>query len=177
VIVGFFFTRELKVKDLMPVLSSSAVTTGMIMLIIGTASAFGRLLTLMNLPEALVNFVVENNVGAAMFLFIINIAMLIIGTFMELNATILILAPILLPIAKTLSIDPVHLGAIMVVNMTFGLLTPPLGVLLFMACGIANIKFNVICREILPFLFVAVAVIFVVTYFPWTAMWLVKVLI
>ena len=177
VIVGFFFTRELKLRDLMPILSSSAVTTGMIMIIIGTASAFGRLLTLMNLPEALVNFVVENNVGASMFLLIINIAMLIIGTFMELNATILILAPILLPIAKALAIDPIHLGAIMVVNMTFGLLTPPLGVLLFMACGIAKIKFNVICREILPFLIVAVAVIFIVTYFPWTAMWLVKVLV
>ena len=163
-------------KDLPAVLTSSAVTTGMIMLIIGAASAFGRLLTIMNLPEALVTFVIENQVGATVFLLIINVAMLIIGTFMELNATLLILAPILLPIAKTLGIDPVHLGAIMVVNMTFGLLTPPLGVLLFMACNIANIKFNVICREIFPFLVVAVAVIFIVSYCPWTAMWLVRAL-
>jgi C4-dicarboxylate transporter DctM subunit len=174
VIVGFFFTRELKICDLPAILTGSAVTTAMVMLIIATASAFGRLLTLLQFPAALVNFVVENNVNAMMFLFIINVAMLIIGTFMELNATILILAPILLPIAKTLGIDPVHLGIIMVVNMTFGLLTPPLGVHLFVSCGIAKIKFDVICREVYPFLLVAVAVIFVVTYIPQTAMWLVK---
>ncbi len=174
VIVGFFFTRELKICDLPAILTGSAVTTAMVMLIIATASAFGRLLTLLQLPAALVNFVVENNVNAIMFLFIINVAMLIIGTFMELNATILILAPILLPIAKTLGIDPVHLGIIMVVNMTFGLLTPPLGVHLFVSCGIAKIKFDAICREVYPFLLVAVAVIFVVTYIPQTAMWLVK---
>jgi C4-dicarboxylate transporter DctM subunit len=174
VIVGFFFTRELKLEDLPKILTGSAVTTAMVMLIIATASAFGRLLTLLELPAALVNFVVENNVNAMMFLLIINIAMLIIGTFMELNATILILAPILFPIAKALGIDPVHLGIIMVVNMTFGLLTPPLGVHLFVACGIAKVKFDVICREIYPFLLVAISVIFIVSYFPQTAMWLVK---
>lgn len=174
VIVGFFFTRELKITDLPGILTSSTVTTAMIMLIIATASSFGRLLTLLELPAALVNFVVENNVSAMMFLLIINLAMLIIGTFMELNATILILAPILLPIANTLGIDPVHLGIVIVVNMTFGLLTPPLGVNLFVACGIAKIKFNVICREIFPFLIVAVVVIFIVTYIPQTGMWLVK---
>jgi C4-dicarboxylate transporter DctM subunit len=128
----------------------------------------------LELPSALVNLVIENNVSAMMFLFVINIVMLIAGTFMELNATILILAPILLPISKTLGIDPVHLGIIMVVNMTFGLLTPPLGVHLFVACGIAKIKFDVICREILPFLVLAVIVIFIVTYIPQTGMWLVK---
>jgi C4-dicarboxylate transporter DctM subunit len=174
VIVGFFFTRELKLADLPSILTSSAVTTAMVMLIIATASAFGRLLTLLELPSELVNLVVENNVSAMMFLFVINIVMLIAGTFMELNATILILAPILLPISKTLGIDPVHLGIIMVVNMTFGLLTPPLGVHLFVACGIAKIKFDVICREILPFLMLAVIVILIVTYIPQTAMWLVK---
>jgi C4-dicarboxylate transporter DctM subunit len=174
VIVGFFFTRELKLGDLPQILTGSAVTTAMVMLIIATASAFGRLLTLLELPAALVNLVIENNVSAMMFLLVINIVMLIAGTFMELNATILILAPILLPISKTLGIDPVHLGIIMVVNMTFGLLTPPLGVHLFVACGIAKIKFDVICREILPFLLLAVVVIFIVTYIPQTGMWLVK---
>ena len=174
VIVGFFFTRELKLADLPSILTGSAVTTAMVMLIIATASAFGRLLTLLELPAALVNLVIENNVSAMMFLLVINIVMLIAGTFMELNATILILAPILLPISKTLGIDPVHLGIIMVVNMTFGLLTPPLGVHLFVACGIAKIKFDVICREILPFILLAVAVIFIVTYFPQTGMWMVK---
>lgn len=175
VIVGFFFTRELKLADLPAVLTSSAVTTAMIMMIIATASSFGRLLTLLELPAELVNFVVENNVSAMMFLLIINIAMLIIGTFMELNATILILAPILLPIANTLGIDPIHLGIIIVVNMTFGLLTPPLGVNLFVSCGIAKIKFDEICREIYPFLLVAVAVVFIVTYIPQASMWLVKI--
>jgi C4-dicarboxylate transporter DctM subunit len=173
-IVGFFFTRELKIADLPGVLTSSTVTTAMIMLIIATASSFGRLLTLLELPAALVNFVVENNVSAMVFLLIINLAMLVIGTFMELNATILILAPILLPIANALGIDPIHLGIIIVVNMTFGLLTPPLGVNLFVSCGIAKIKFDELCREIYPFLAVAVVVVFIVTYIPQASMWLVK---
>lgn len=175
-VVGFFLTRELKLKDMVGVLSSSAVTTAMVMLIVATATGFGRILTLLHLPAEMVNLVVENNVGPVMFLLIINVTMLIIGTFMELNATILILAPILLPIATALKIDPVLLGVIMVVNMTFGLLTPPLGVHLFMGCGIANIKFDAICKEIVPFLVIAVIVILIVTYVPDVTMFLVRLL-
>ena len=175
VIVGLFFTKELKWSDFPEVLLSSAITTAMILIINATASAFGRMLTLAQLPLAMVNFVTENQIGANMFLLFINVAMLIIGTFMELNASILILAPILVPIAQTLGIDLIHLGIIMVVNMTFGLLTPPLGIHLFMSCGLAKVKFSEIVREIWPFIGVAVVVILITTYIPATGMWLVQI--
>jgi C4-dicarboxylate transporter DctM subunit len=175
-LVGFFLTRELKLKDIPVILKNTAVTTAMVMMIIATATAFGRILTLAQLPAMLVRIVTENNVGPIMFLLIINIAMLIIGTFMELNATILILAPILVPIAQKLGVDLVHLGIIMVVNMTFGLLTPPLGTHLFMGCGIAKIKFDSILREIWPMILVAVVVILLVTYIPETSMVLIKLI-
>ena len=110
-----------------------------------------------------------------MYLLFINVAKLIIVTFMELNASILILAPILVPIAQTLGIDLIHLGIIMVVNMTFGLRTPPLGIHLFMSCGLAKVKFSEIVREIWPFIGVAVVVILITTYIPATGMWLVQI--
>jgi C4-dicarboxylate transporter DctM subunit len=175
VIVGLFFTKELKWSDFPEVLLGSAVTTSMILIINATASAFGRLLTLEQLPRVMVDFVTANDIGQVLFLLIINVAMLIIGTFMELNAAILILSPILVPIAQTLGIDLIHLGIIIVVNMTFGLLTPPLGIHLFMSCGLAKIKFSEIVREIWPFIGVAVIVILITTYIPATGMWLVHV--
>jgi C4-dicarboxylate transporter DctM subunit len=175
VIVGLFLTKELKWSDFPGVLLNSAVTTSMILIINATASAFGRLLTLEQLPKLMVDFVTNNDIGLVLFLLFINIAMLIIGTFMELNAAILILAPILVPIAQKLGIDLIHLGIIIVVNMTFGLLTPPLGIHLFMSCGLAKVKFSEIVREVWPFVGIAIIVILITTYIPATGMWLVQV--
>jgi C4-dicarboxylate transporter DctM subunit len=177
VFVGFFLTKELKLRSLIGILTKSVTAMTMIMLIVATATAFGRLLTLAQLPASLVNFVVQNNVSPIVFLLFINGVMLIVGTFMELNATILILAPLLLPLALTMGINPVHLGVIMVVNMTFGLITPPLGVNLFVACGITKGKFDGIVREIWPFIAVAFITILIVTYVPNVSMFLINVLI
>lgn len=176
VIVGFFVTRELKVKDLPQILKESAVTTSTIMLIIATAGLFGRLLTLERLPFVLVEMIKQSNMSKFMFLLVINIAMLFLGTFMELNASILILTPVLLPIAKTMGIDLIHLGVIIVVNMTFGLLTPPLGVHLFVGSSIANIKLEEVIKEILPFLAIGILVILITTYWPELAVGMVKLI-
>lgn len=175
-IVGFFITRELKVKNLYTILKESAVTTSTIMIIIAIAGLFGRLLTLERLPFVLVEWIQQSNMGPFAFLLLINIVMLILGTFMELNATILILTPVLLPIAKAMGIDLVHLGVIIVVNMTFGLLTPPLGVHLFIGSGMAGIKLEDVAKEILPFLLVAIIVILITTYLPSVSVGLVNIL-
>jgi len=146
------------------------------MIIIATAGLFGRLLTLERLPFVLVDLIEKSNVSPFMFLLMINIAMLILGTFMELNAAILILTPVLLPIAKAMGINLVHLGAIIIVNMTFGLITPPLGVHLFLGSGLAGIKLEDVAKEILPFLGVAIAVILITTYLPSLSIGLVDLL-
>lgn len=165
-IVGFFVTKEMKFDSMIRVLKESAVTSCTIMIIIGTAGLFGRLFTLERLPFILVDIIQRSNIGPLMFLLAINIAMLILGTFMELNASILILTPVLLPIAKTLGIDLVHLGVIIVVNMTFGLITPPLGVNLFVGSKIGDVKVEEVIKEIWPFIAACVLVILLTTYVP-----------
>ncbi|CDZ75345.1 C4-dicarboxylate transporter permease large protein [Peptoniphilus sp. ING2-D1G] len=165
-IIGFLVTKKLNVKSLLDGLKDSAVTCATILIIIGTAGLFGRLLTMERLPQVLTSFVVENDVTTVQFLLFLNIVMLFLGTFMELNATILILTPVVLPIAKSLGIDPVHMGAIMVVNMTYGLITPPLGINLYVASGITNIKVEETIKEIWPFIITGIMVILATTFLP-----------
>jgi C4-dicarboxylate transporter DctM subunit len=175
-LVGLVLTRELKMSEIPKILQESAVTSGMVMFLVAMASAFGRILTMKRLPAHLVNAVTEMDLSPIMFLLILNLAMLVIGTFMELNATLLILGAILAPVAKALNIDLVHFGVIMVVNMTFGLITPPLGIHLFLGCGISGIKFDELLPKIWPFIFTAIGIILLVTYFPPISMFLVGVM-
>lgn len=170
--VGVFITRELTWARLRDVLVRSVATASTIMFIIAAASAFGKMLTVAQLPAALVNFITEHNVSKVAFLLIVTVILLIAGTFMDQISTVLILTPMLLPIAKELGVDPIQFGALMVVNITFGLLTPPLGVHLFMACGIAKIKFSEIVREIIPFLIACLIVILLTTFVPSVSLFL-----
>lgn len=171
-VVGVFITRELTWARLRDVLVRSVATASTIMFIIAAASAFGKMLTVAQLPAALVNFITEHNVSKVAFLLIVTVILLIAGTFMDQISTVLILTPMLLPIAKELGVDPIQFGALMVVNITFGLLTPPLGVHLFMACGIAKIKFSEIVREIIPFLIACLIVILLTTFVPSVSLFL-----
>lgn len=164
--VGVFITKELtwdRLKNIMVRSTSSAAT---IMLIIAVASAFGKMLTIGQLPATMVNFILSHDVSKGMFLLIVMVMLLIAGTFMDQISTVLILTPMLLPIATALGINPIHFGALMVVNITFGMLTPPLGVHLFMGCGIAKIKFKDIIKEMPMFLLICLVVIILTTYIP-----------
>ena len=164
--VGVFITKELtwdRLKNIMVRSTSSAAT---IMLIIAVASAFGKMLTIGQLPATMVNFILSHDVSKGMFLLIVMVMLLIAGTFMDQISTVLILTPMLLPIATALGIIPIHFGALMVVNITFGMLTPPLGVHLFMGCGIAKIKFKDIIKEMPMFLLICLVVIILTTYIP-----------
>ena len=173
-LVGVFITKELTWKRLCDVMIRSASTSATIMFIIAAASAFGKLLTVAQLPAALVNFILTHNISKGFFLLIVIIILLIAGTFMDQISTVLILTPMLLPIAQELGVDTVQFGALMVVNITFGLLTPPLGVHLFMACGIAKIKFSEILKEMIPFLVACLIVILLTTYVPAVSLFLTK---
>jgi C4-dicarboxylate transporter DctM subunit len=107
-----------------------------------------------------------------MILLLINIFLLLVGTFMETTASLIILTPVFLPLAIELGIDPIHFGAIMVLNLVIGLTTPPLGVCLFISSGIADISLERISRAIVPFLLGAIAVLLLVTYIPSLSMWI-----
>ena len=163
-LVGTLITRELTWERLKNVLVRSTSTAATIMFIMACAAAFGKMLTVGQLPAAMVNFIVSHDVSKGVFLLIVMVILLIAGTFMDQISTVLILAPMLVPIAETLGINPIHLGALMVVNITFGMLTPPLGVHLFMGCGIAKIKFEDIIKEMPMFLLICLIVIILTTF-------------
>ena len=163
-IVGLFVYRDLKAKDLYRIFGSAALTTATIMVILGTATTFGRILTLERIPTMIADFFESVAKGPIMLLILINILLLIVGCFMETNAAIIILAPIFLPIVESMGINPVHFGIVMVVNLAIGFVTPPLGVNLFVSCNVANAKLEEICKGILPILGVMILDLLLITY-------------
>lgn len=163
-IVGLFVYRDLKAKDLYRIFGSAALTTATIMVILGTATTFGRILTLERIPTMIASFFESVAKGPIMLMILINILLLIVGCFMETNAAIIILAPIFLPIVESMGINPVHFGIVMVVNLAIGFVTPPLGVNLFVACNVANAKLEEICKGILPILGVMIVDLLLITY-------------
>ena len=163
-IVGLFVYRDLKAKDLYRIFGSAALTTATIMVILGTATTFGRILTLERIPTMIADFFESVAKGPIMLMILINILLLIVGCFMETNAAIIILAPIFLPIVESMGINPVHFGIVMVVNLAIGFVTPPLGVNLFVSCNVANAKLEEICKGILPILGVMILDLLLITY-------------
>ena len=163
-IVGLFVYRDLKAKDLYRIFGSAALTTATIMVILGTATTFGRILTLERIPTMIADFFESVAKGPIMLMILINILLLIVGCFMETNAAIIILAPIFLPIVESMGLNPVHFGIVMVVNLAIGFVTPPLGVNLFVACNVANAKLEEICKGILPILGVMIVDLLLITY-------------
>lgn len=165
-IVGLFLYRELSLKSLYAILAESALVTATIMVIVGTATIFGRVLTIERIPVQLADFVMEVISNPLMLLLMINILLLIIGTFMETLAAIIILTPILLPIATSVGVNPVHFGIIMIVNLAIGMITPPVGVNLFVASRVAKLSLEKVMRSAVPFLLVMLFALLLITYIP-----------
>jgi len=164
--VGFFVYGELKIKDLPHIIIESGITTSIIMLVIANASIFGWIIAHEQIPQKVANLFLFFTHNKWLILLFINIFLLFVGTFLETTASLIILTPILLPLATSLGIEPIHFGIIMVLNLVIGLTTPPLGVCLFVACSIAHISLEKISRAIIPFLLTSIFVLFLVTYIP-----------
>lgn len=175
-VIGIFVYKELKWGDLLKIFSRSAVTTSIIMLIVAFASIFAYILTMNQVPHKLGSFITDFTESKIVFLILVNILLLITGMFIETLASIIILAPILAPVAIQFGIDPIHFGVIMVVNLAVGMVTPPVGVNLFVACQIANLRLDQIMRPIALFLVVLVINIFLISYLPFLSTWLPRVL-
>ncbi|MCI8572905.1 MAG: TRAP transporter large permease [Oscillibacter sp.] len=165
-IVGLFVYRDLKFKDLYNIFSNAALTTATVLIILGTATTFGRILTLQRIPTMIADAFTSISDSKYVLLVLINLLLLVVGCFMETNAAIIILAPIFLPIVEAAGVDPVHFGIIMVVNLAIGFVTPPLGVNLFVACNTAGAKLEEIVKGIIPILGVMIIDLLLITYIP-----------
>jgi tripartite ATP-independent transporter DctM subunit len=165
-VVGVGIYRETKIADLPRVLQKSVISSAVIMFIIANAGLFSFLITRAGIPDLIGAFLVEWLQTPALFLIGVNVALFLIGMFIETSASIIVLAPILAPVAQHFGVDPVHFGIIMVVNLALGMITPPFGVNLFAACTVAKISVDKIISRLVPFVLVILACLLVITYVP-----------
>jgi tripartite ATP-independent transporter DctM subunit len=165
-IVGMVIYREIGIKDLYTILRKSVLSSAVIMFIIANAGLFAFLITRAGVPEAIGHWLEEVLKTPAYFLLGVNAALFLIGMFIETSAAIIVLAPILAPVAVHFGIDPVHFGLIMVVNLALGMITPPFGVNLFAACTVARISLDRMIRDLVPFVLVILACLMVISYVP-----------
>lgn len=165
-VVGVVVYGEIKLPDLYNILRKSVLSSAVIMFIIANAGLFAFLITRAGVPDAIGHWLQAVLQSPAMFLLGVNAALFIIGMFIETSAAIIVLAPILAPVAMHFGIDPVHFGLIMVVNLALGMITPPFGVNLFAACTVARISLDRIVSHLIPFVLVILACLMVVTYVP-----------
>ncbi|MEX1299395.1 MAG: TRAP transporter large permease [Desulfotignum sp.] len=171
-ILGRFIYKELSFKDLVQIFVESGTTTAVLLLIIGMANIFSWILTSEQIPTRIAGAMTALTDNPYVILMIINVFLLFIGMFLEGGAAIIILAPTLLGVTSALGIDPLHFGLVMVLNIAVGLLTPPLGVCLFVVCGVTGISLGRITRAIVPFLALEMAVLILVTYIPSVILWI-----
>lgn len=171
-VVGLLIHKDLKIKDLPGILFDSTKTTAMLFFIITMAMTFAHIITLERIPHSIADLITSWNVGPIMFLLIVNILLFIAGQFMEPTAIITILAPILFPVAMALGIDPIHFGIIMVVNMEIGMITPPVGLNLYVASGITKMPLIDVTKAALPWIIAVVIGLIIVTYVPAVSLWL-----
>ena len=172
--LSFVILRTLKLRDLTSVFYRTGIASAAILFVVGTATVFGGIVTISGLPVKLGNFVFSLTDNTYILLLLINILLLIVGMFLDAGPAILIIGPILAPTMMKLGIHPLHFAIIMCVNLTVGLATPPLGLILFVASSLTKLQVLEIARELIPYLLVHIAVIFLITYLPFLSMTLPK---
>jgi C4-dicarboxylate transporter DctM subunit len=170
--VAVFVYRDIGIKQVPKVLVDAARVTVMLMFIIANALLFAHVLTTERIPQVIAEHIVAMGMAPWQFLIVVNVLLLVAGNFMEPTGIILILAPILFPIATHLGIDPIHLGIIMVVNLEIGMVTPPVGLNLFVTSGITGMSIMQVVRAALPWLSVLLLFLVLVTYVPQLSIWL-----
>ena len=169
---GAFFHRELTVKKFLKAVSTSCSTTATTMVILGCATAFCKVITIEQIPQMVTAGLMTISTNKIVLLLMINVLLLIIGCFMDTTPAILIMAPILLPVAQAIGVDPIHFGLIMVTNLAIGFITPPLGIYLFVASRIADSPMEVILKGIVPFILTMLGCLMLITFIPQIVMFL-----
>ncbi|KZK89811.1 Sialic acid TRAP transporter permease protein SiaT [Pseudovibrio sp. W64] len=164
--IGLFLYKDIAFRDLFNILAESAKTSGTILILVIMATAFGRLITIAQLPADLARSLTSFSDNPIVILLLINIVLLIVGMFMETISSIIIMTPILLPVVTALGVDPIVFGVILTVNLAIGFCTPPLGVNLFVASGISGVSIENLSKAILPFFIGMLVLLLLVTYVP-----------
>lgn len=176
-LVGFFVYRQLRIRDLWPILVQTALDTALVMFIIALSAGFGWLLAVSGLTRQLAEAIAAVSQDPLVILMLINLLLLVIGIFMEPLPALLILIPVLVPVVSAVGIDLVHFGLVMVFNLCLGLLTPPVGILLYICANFAGIKMEEVVRELTPFFVAGVVVLLLITALPQTVLWLPRLLL
>jgi C4-dicarboxylate transporter DctM subunit len=163
--------RSIGLKQLKEIAVQTAMGTGAVMLIIGTAATFADYLVTAQIPVRLAEFVIGSISSKLLFLIIVNLFLLVIGTFLEIASAIIIFMPLLLPIIQEFQIDPIHFGIIFIFNLCIGYITPPIGMSLFVCCGMfQDVKFDNLVKAMLPLFLILIIDLLIITYVPWLSL-------
>ncbi|MEX0929352.1 MAG: TRAP transporter large permease [Balneolales bacterium] len=171
-VLSVMIYREIGWSDLPSVLLKSTSTTAIVMLLIATSMSMSWVMSYENIPQNVSNALITLSDNPFVILIIINIILLSVGAFLDMTPAVLIFTPIFLPVVMELGMDPVHFGIIMVLNLSVGLCTPPVGTLLFVGCGIANVSIVKVIKPLLPIFAAMVISLMLVTFFPWISLYL-----
>ena len=167
-----FLYKEIELADIPKILLKTVETTSIVMLLIGTSKAMSWLLSYLNIPQNISIYLINLTDNVFLLLLIINILLLVVGTFMDMTPAVLIFTPILLPVVTGLGIDPLHFGIIMILNLCIGLCTPPVGSVLFLGCGIGKTSIDQLIKPLIPLYLAMIAILFLITYFPQLSLFL-----
>jgi tripartite ATP-independent transporter DctM subunit len=175
-VVTLFLTRTLRIKELPSIFIESAVQSGVILLLVGASVVFAWIITVSGLAGLVANGMMQTSDNVYILLFLANLFLFVVGMFLDAGPAVLILGPVLGPLFVAMGVDPIHFAVVMCVNVTVGLATPPMGLVLFVAASVSRERVETIARQMLPFLAVEVTVIFLSTYFPALSMTLPRLL-
>ena len=170
--VAMVIHRELSWRQLWSICVQSGLDSAVVMIIIAFAAGFGWLMAVSGLPREIAAWIGAFSDNPWVILLLINVLLLVVGCFMEAIAAMIILIPVLIPIVEAVGIDLVHFGLVIVFNLMLGLLTPPVGILLYICGNFAQVKIERVVREVLPFLAVGFGVLAIITFFPEVVLWL-----
>jgi C4-dicarboxylate transporter DctM subunit len=175
-VVAVFIYRDMPLSEVPKVLLASANMSAMLLYIITNAVLFSFLMTHENIPQAMAGWIIDHQLGVVLFLLFVNVLLLLAGNVMEPSSIVLILAPILFPVAMKLGVDPIHFGILIVVNMEVGLCHPPVGLNLYVSSGITKMGITELTVAVLPWLFTMLVFLVLITYVPAISLWLPRTL-
>ena len=167
-----FIYRQITVRDLPSIILRSVKTTGIVMLLVATSIGLSWIMAYENIPQNVSEGLLSVSSNPFIILLLINLILLFVGTFMDMTPAVLIFTPIFLPIVTAMGVDPTHFGIIMVLNLSVGLCTPPVGSVLFIGCSVAGLGIDKVVKPLIPMFIAMVVVLLLVTYFPQISLWL-----
>jgi len=164
--IGVFIFRKLKWSDATPILLNGVVNSSKLLFILATASILGWIFAMENLPLHLSNLLTSLSSNPFVIIFLVNILLLFIGTWLDIGAALILFAPILVPIMKDLGFHPIHFGIVMIINLNIGLFTPPVGTCLYVSCAVGNVTLEDLLKELWPFLVGNILALLIISYCP-----------